>query len=172
MDSGPQEVIERLHDLDPYNIYWYEDFLPPDDYAGYARAKETSAGTRLAAGEQEILASGFRRLIEQGRIDIIQPDLSRCGGLTEFRRIVCEAERAAVDICPHVWLTDLLTAASLHASICLKRSLFLEFNVSASPVLRDIIHNPIVLDKDGTLTVPEGPGLGIDEDAINCYRIA
>ena len=69
-------------------------------------------------------------------------------------------------------VTDLLTAASLHASICLKRSLFLEFNVSASPVLRDIIHNPIVLDKDGTLTVPEGPGLGIDEDAINCYRIA
>ena len=127
----------------------------------------------MAAGEQESLASGFRRLIEQGQIDIIQPDLSRCGGFTEFRRIVNEAERAAVDICPHAWLTDLLTAASLHANACLKRSLFLEYNVSASPMLRDIIRNPISLEKDGTLAVPEGPGLGveIDEEAVNRYRI-
>ena len=111
--------------------------------------------------------------MNRGRIDIIQPDLSRCGGLTEYRRIVYEAERAGVDICPHAWLTDLLSAASLHANACLKRSLFLEFNVSENPMLRDIIRNPIKLDNDGTLRVPEGPGLGIeiDEESVNRYRI-
>jgi len=93
--------------------------------------------------------------------------------LTEFRRIVYEAERVAVDVCPHAWLTDLLTAASLHANACLRRSLFLEYNVSSSSMLRDIIQNPIILEKDGTLAVPEGPGLGIEinEDAVNHYRV-
>jgi len=174
MNSGPQDVIERLRDIEAYDIYWYEDFLPPDNYEGYARVKESGTSIRLAAGEQEATSSGFRSLIEQGRIDIIQPDLSRCGGLTEFRRIVYEAERASVDICPHAWLTDLLTSASLHVNACLKRSLFLEYNVSASPMLRDIIQTPIALEEDGTLAVPEGPGLGVEinEDAVKHYRVS
>ena len=81
-------------------------------------------------------AWGFHQLIERAKMDVIQPDVSRCGGLSQVRKILWEAERAGVDVCPHAWLTDLLTATSLHVNACLARSLFLEYNVSASPMLR------------------------------------
>jgi L-alanine-DL-glutamate epimerase-like enolase superfamily enzyme len=78
-----------------------------------------------------------------------------------------------VDVCPHAWLTDLLSAASLHVNACLPRSLFLEYNVSDNRMLRDIIKNPITLESDGTMCVPDGPGLGIevDEEAVGRYRV-
>jgi L-alanine-DL-glutamate epimerase-like enolase superfamily enzyme len=106
-------------------------------------------------------------------VDVVQPDLSRCGGFTQFRKIAWEAEKAGVEVCPHAWLTDLLTAASLHANACLPRSLFLEYNVSSSPMLREIIANPIQMDKHGMIPVPQGPGLGVemDEKAVERYRV-
>ena len=102
-----------------------------------------------------------------------QPDISRCGGFTQIRKIMWEAELAGIDVCPHAWLTDLLTAASLHVNAVLPRSLFLEYNVSSSPMLREIIENPITMDQDGMMDVPQEPGLGIimNEEAIQRYRI-
>lgn len=84
-----------------------------------------------------------------------------------------EAEAAGIDVCPHAWLTDLLTAGSLHVNAVLPRSLFLEYNVSSSPMLRDIIQNPIQMDEQGMMNVPEGPGLGIEinEKALKKYCI-
>ena len=103
----------------------------------------------------------------------MQPDLSRAGGFTQFRRIAWDAEAAGIDVCPHAWMTDLLTSASLHANASLKRSLMLEYNVSSSPMLREIIRNPITMTADGMLAVPDAPGLGIeiDEAAVERYRV-
>ena len=173
-DSGASDVIELLGELEPYHPYWFEDFLHPECYEGYARVKEAGVKTLIAAGEQEATAWGFRQLIERGKVDVIQPDVSRCGGLSQMRRIAWEAERAGVDVCPHAWLTDLLTATSLHVNAWLPRSLFLEYNVSNNPMLREIVMNPIELDEDGTMQVPDGPGLGIevDEEAVSRYLVA
>ena len=122
---------------------------------------------------QEATAWGFHDLICRGKIDVVQPDLSRCGGLSQARKILWEAERAGVDVAPHAWLTDLLSAASLHVNACLPRSLFLEYNVSDNPMLREIIRNPIGMDADGTCAVPQGPGLGVevDEHAVAKFRV-
>lgn len=173
VERSAAEAIDLLHDLAPYDLTWLEDFLHPENVDGYARVKAAGLRTRIAAGEQEATGWGFRDLIERGRIDVAQPDLSRCGGFTAWRRIVWEAEKAGIDVAPHAWLTDLLTAASLHANACQPRSLFLEFNVSDSPMLRDVIQNPVRLRGDGTLAVPDGPGLGIaiDEAAVARYRV-
>lgn len=166
------DVVELLKSVEEYNIYWLEDFFHPECYEGYKKVKESGVSTRLAAGEQEATGWGFRQLIASG-IDVLQPDISRCGGFTQLKRIMWEAEYAGVDVCPHAWLTDLLTSASLHANAALQRSLFLEYNVSSSPMLRDIIQNPITLNSDGMMDVPQGFGLGIeiDESAISRYRI-
>jgi len=167
------DAIELARQLEPYNVFWLEDFLHPECYDGYAAVKAAGVTTRLAAGEQEATAWGFHELISRGRIDVAQPDLSRCGGLSQARKILWEAERAGIDVCPHAWLTDLLTAASLHVNACLPRSLFLEYNVCTSPMLREIIRNPVELASDGTIAVPPGPGLGIeiDEIAVHKFRI-
>ncbi|MDO5549884.1 MAG: mandelate racemase/muconate lactonizing enzyme family protein [Lachnospiraceae bacterium] len=167
------DAVELLRRLEPYHIFWLEDFLHPENYKGYARVKEAGVQTRLAAGEQEATGWGFRRLIEEGKIDVAQPDITRCGGFSQIRKIMWEAQVAGIDVCPHAWLTDLLTAASLHVNAVLPRSLFLEYNVSSSPMLRDIIENPIQMSADGMMQVPQGPGLGIvmNEKAIKKYQI-
>jgi len=174
VNRSPYDAVELLRRLEPYEIFWLEDFLHPECYEDYARVKEAGIKTRLAAGEQEATAWGFHQLINQGKLDVIQPDLSRCGGLSQVRKIIWEAERAGVDVCPHAWLTDLLSAASLHVNACLPRSLFLEYNVSENPMLREIIRNPVLMDEQGTMAVPDGPGLGIeiDEKAVARFRVS
>ncbi|MFT3750724.1 MAG: mandelate racemase/muconate lactonizing enzyme family protein [Agriterribacter sp.] len=164
VNRSAYDAIELCRMLEPYNIYWLEDFLHPESYEGYRKVKEAGVKTRIAAGEQEATAWGFRQLIVEGGVDVVQPDLSRCGGFTQARKIMWEAEYAGIDVCPHAWLTDLLTAASLHLNAVLPRSLFLEYNVSDNPMLREVIRNPVQLDADGYIPVPQGAGLGIDID--------
>lgn len=173
VNRSPQDAVELLRALEPYRIFWLEDFLHPECYEGYARVKDAGLTTRLAAGEQEATAWGFNDLITRGRIDVVQPDLSRCGGFSQARKILWEAERAGVDVCPHAWLTDLLTAASLHLNAVLERSLFLEYNVCENPMLREIILNPVQMDADGMMSIPEGPGLGVEvnEKALAKFQV-
>lgn len=173
VNRSAADAIELARQLEPYHVFWLEDFLHPECYAGYAAVKEAGVTTRLAAGEQEATAWGFHDLITRGKIDVIQPDLSRCGGFSQARNIMWEAELAGVDVCPHAWLTDLLTAASLHVNARLPRSLFLEYNVCTSPMLREVIRNPVSMDRHGMIPVPQGPGLGIevDEAAVKRFRV-
>jgi L-alanine-DL-glutamate epimerase-like enolase superfamily enzyme len=172
VNRSAYDAIELCRALEPYDIFWLEDFLHPECYDGYAAVKAAGVKTRLAAGEQEATAWGFRELIQRGGIDVAQPDLSRCGGFTQARKIAWEAEHAGVDLCPHAWLTDLLTAASLHFNAVLPRALFLEYNVCENPMLREIILNPVRLEADGFMTVPQAPGLGIevDEKAVRRFQ--
>lgn len=173
VDRSAYDAVELLRALEPYNIFWLEDFLHPENYEGYAKVKDAGVKTRIAAGEQEATGWGFRQLIQQGKIDVAQPDISRCGGFTQMRKIMWEAQVAGIDVCPHAWLTDLLTAASLHINAALPRSLFLEYNVSSSPMLREIIENPVKMDKSGMMRVPQEPGLGIviNEKAVQKFRV-
>jgi L-rhamnonate dehydratase len=168
-----RDAIDLCHALEPYDIFWLEDFLHPECYGGYAQVKAAGVKMRIAAGEQEATAWGFRELIQRGGIDVAQPDLSRCGGFTHARKIAWEAEYAGVEVCPHAWLTDLLTAASLHYNAVLPTALFLEYNVCDNPMLREIIRNPVRLDSQGFIPVPQGPGLGIDvnEAAVRRFRV-
>jgi len=173
VNRSAYDAIELIRALEPYHVFWVEDFLHPECYDGYARVKEAGVRIRLAAGEQEATAWGFHELITRGKVDVVQPDLSRCGGLSEVRKIIWEAQRAGVDVCPHAWLTDLLSAASLHVNACLERSLFLEYNVCENPMLREIICNPVEMDRNGFIPVPQGAGLGIevDEKAVERFRV-
>jgi L-rhamnonate dehydratase len=169
-----QDAIELCRMLSDHGVFWCEDFLHPEAYDAYAQVRSAQTGVRLAAGEQEATGWGFAELIHRGRIDVAQPDLSRCGGFTAARRIAWEAEKAGCDVCPHAWLTDLLSAASLHFNAVLPRSLFLEYNVCESPMLREVIANPVRLEPDGFIAVPQGPGLGIEinETAVQRFCTA
>lgn len=173
VNRSAHDAVDLCRALEPYDVFWLEDFLHPECYDGYAKVKAAGVTTRLAAGEQEATAWGFRELIARGGIDVVQPDLTRCGGFTQARRIAWEAEHAGVDVCPHAWLTDLLSAASLHFNAVLPRALFLEYNVCENPMLREIIRNSVQMTPDGFIPVPQGPGLGIevDEKAVRRFQI-
>jgi len=159
--------------LEELGVFWLEDFLHPEDLAGYARIAERTTTLRIAAGEQAAGVAEFERLADVGKVDVLQPDLSRCGGLTVARQVADLALRREIDCAPHAWLTDLLATASLHLNAYLMNSLYLEYNVSASPALKELCGNRIQM-VDGCVPVPDGPGLGVEvnEEVVARFRVA
>ena len=165
------EAIGLVRRLEPFRPFFIEELLSPEDYDGYAQLAD-AVDTLIACGEQEATQWGFHTLLQRGRVDIIQPDISRCGGFTAARKIVHLADLYNRLVIPHAWLSDLLTAASLHLNAFLHRSVFQEFNVTTGPLSREVTKEPLRL-RDGYIDVPQGPGLGVevDERAIERLRI-
>jgi L-rhamnonate dehydratase len=167
-----KDWIRLVGELEELGIVWLEDFLDPTNVAGYAAVARHTRTLRLAAGEQSAGIEEFERLALEGQVDVLQPDLSRCGGLTVGRQIADFATRRQIDCVPHAWLTDLLKAASLHLNAYLMNSLYLEFNVSTASVLNQLCKEPIALT-NGLIPIPTGPGLGVevDEEVVRRYRV-
>lgn len=172
VERTPKQAIQLVHRLEPFRPFFIEELLHPEDYDGYARVAE-AVDTPVACGEQEGTEWGFHELIYRGKVDILQPDLTRCGGFTAARKIVHMAELANRLVIPHSWSSDLLTAASLHLNAFQRRPVLIEFNTSRGPLSRAMVREPLRLE-DGYVAVPQGPGLGVDvnEDTVQRYRIA
>jgi L-rhamnonate dehydratase len=94
-------AIEFAAMVEPYRIYWMEECLPPDEYGGFRRIHERIKSTQMAAGEHEYTRYGFRLLLEYNALDIWQPDISMCGGLSELRRIGALAAAYNIPVIPH-----------------------------------------------------------------------
>jgi len=172
VERTAKEAIQVVKSIEQFEPFFVEELLHPEDYDGYRQVAKATT-TRIACGEQEATDWGFQMLIERGGVDVLQPDLTRCGGFTVARKIVHMAERANRLVIPHSWSSDLLTAASLHLTAFQRRAEFVEFNTSQGPLSRQLVKEPLRLE-DGYLAVPQGPGLGLEvNDAIiEQYRIA
>ena len=159
---------------EPYRLFWLEEPLGPDDIAGYARLSDL-VGIRIATGEEESGVRAFRRLVEQGHVDIIQPDVSRAGGLSECRRIGAMAEDAGVQLVPHAFKTGILQAASLHLAATLPHGDLCELTVHQGPLARTLTREDFMdrLEPDGTVAIPDAPGLGVTlhEETVDRYRV-
>jgi L-rhamnonate dehydratase len=168
-----KDWIRLARALEELDIFWLEDFIHPENFAGYRAVAAECTTLRLAAGEQYSGFADFARLVDDGGIDVLQPDLSRCGGLTVGKQIADLAMRRQIDCVPHAWLTDLLKAASLHLNAYLMNSLYLEFNVSSASLLNTLCTTSIEM-VDGMIPVPTGPGLGVqvDEEMVRRFRVA
>ena len=167
-----KSALELLRRAEEHNLYWFEEALQPDDLDGYARLS-AGATVRIAAGEADETFAPFRSLVEQGRVDVLQPDLARCGGFTVARQIALLERSSSIEIVPHCFSTGILIAASLHFVATLDRPTWSEYSVAHSPLVNEILEEPFVL-RDGCLAVPTGPGLGVelDEDAIAHHRVS
>lgn len=159
------KAIEQL------NIYWLEEPLPAEDLEGYRRLTESSS-LRIATGEEESGRLAFDRLIKESHIDVVQPDISRCGGLTEAKKIASIAADANILCVPHAFKTGILVAASIHLIASIAHAPFLEFSVTESAIRKELLVKPFV-QKDGFIDVPTGPGLGIElnPDVIRKYGV-
>jgi L-alanine-DL-glutamate epimerase-like enolase superfamily enzyme len=158
-----KENIALCASLEPYRARWIEDFIHPELFDDYATVRRQSPAP-LAAGEQLATVWDFQRLIEGKCVNVVQPDLTRCGGLSVALQVAGLTERAGIDLAPHSWLTDLLTAYSLHLIGTLKRPLFVEFNVAQSSLTRGVCGGALKLNADGTVSIPRGVGLGVEVD--------
>ena len=162
------ELVRRLEDVD---LFWLEEPLAADDYEGYRRLSD-AVPIRIAAGEADSGLAPFRALVEEGHVDVLQPDLARCGGFTVARRIAQFARERGVEVVPHCFSTGVLVAASLHFAASLERPTFSEFSVAKSPLVNHVLARPFEL-RDGKLSVPTEPGLGVElnEEVVERMRV-
>jgi L-rhamnonate dehydratase len=168
-----KEALRVLRRLEPYDLYFLETPLPPDDLDGYARLADAT-DIRIAAGEWLNSRFEFIDLIDRGRVDVAQPDVGRVGGLTEARRVVEYAHDRGRLIVPHCWKTGIGIAASAHLCAASPNAPFFEFlpaPLAESRLRRELVPDdyPLV---DGRIRLPEQPGLGIElnEEALIRYR--
>ena len=168
VERTAKEAIQVVRSIEQFEPFFVEELLHPEDYDGYRRVAEAT-DVRIACGEQEATDWGFQQLIERGGIDVLQPDLTRCGGFTVARKIVHMAERANRLVIPHSWSSDLLTAASLHLTAFQRRAEFVEFNTSQGTLSRQLVKEPLRME-DGYLKVPDAPGLGVEVDEATIAR--
>lgn len=167
-----KDWIRLIPTLEELGVFWLEDFLHPENLEGYAEVSRATRTLRIAAGEQAAGYVEFERLAVEGRVHTLQPDLSRCGGLSVGKQIAELTQRRGIDCVPHAWLTDLLKAASLHLNAYCFDSLFLEYNVSTASILNNLCVTKLGM-QDGYIDVPDGPGLGVevDEKMVARYRL-
>ena len=165
--------------IEPHDIGWFEEPVPPEDVAGY-RAVKAAISIPVAGGECEFTRFGFRDLLASRAIDIIQPDTCAAGGLSECKKIADMAEAFGVRYNPHVWGTGIAIAASLQLLAVLPshtpHSLapvepMLEFDRTEHPIRQSLLVQPIEHMK-GVVRVPDGPGLGIEVDRAALARFA
>lgn len=165
-------ACEIINKLEEYNVFWVEEPLPSDNFKGLGELTRR-VKTRIACGEQYGSRFEYAQLLEEACPDVVQFDISRCGGITEAKNIIFMAEMKNRSYCPHAWTSDISTAASLHLNANSRYPVFQEFCTNDSPISRDLCVEPISLDRDGFINVPKGPGLGaeLNEDIIKKYRI-
>jgi L-alanine-DL-glutamate epimerase-like enolase superfamily enzyme len=163
-------AIELARGLEPLRVRFLEEPLSPDDLDGYA-ALGAATSLAIATGEKETTRFGFRDLIERGRVDVVQPDVARAGGLTECRRIADLAEIHGTTVVPHCWSTDVLVAATLHLIASLHDCPYLEYCIVDNPIRTSVTQRHIV-PSEGVVAIPDAPGLGIelDFDTLDRYR--
>jgi L-alanine-DL-glutamate epimerase-like enolase superfamily enzyme len=176
IDGGRAYTVKRslefLRRVEDANLYWFEEPLEPDDFEGYRRLSDR-AEVRIAAGEADAGIGAYRMLVEHARLDVLQPDVARCGGFSVARQIADLARRRSVEVVPHCFSTGVLVAASLHFAATLDRPTLSEFSVADSPLVNGLLTEPFVLRK-GRLAVPTGPGLGVElaEDVVERMRVS
>jgi L-alanine-DL-glutamate epimerase-like enolase superfamily enzyme len=151
-------ALRMCERLEPYNIYWLEEPLPPDEIDNHVKlARETSIP--IAVGETHATKWEFKDLMERGAVQIVQADIVRCGGVTEWIKIAAIADAYGLPMCPHA-TTEL--AASLVAAV--PNGLFVEcFRTSAGPAGTSPFVDPL-LPKNGEISPNQKPGFGIEID--------
>jgi D-galactarolactone cycloisomerase len=160
-------VGRQIEELD---IAWFEEPVPPEDLQGYRQVK-SALRVPIAGGEAEFTRWGFRPLIVERTIDILQPDVCAAGGLSECKKIADMANAFGVRVNPHVWGTGIALAASLQLIAVLPDNPpsldpiapLLEFDQSEHPMRMAVLTEPI-RHEAGWVEIPRGPGLGIEID--------
>jgi len=150
--------------FDELGVGWLEEPFAPHDHASYALARGFGR-VPLAAGENHFTRYEFNRVIEDRSITILQPDLSKAGGVTEVLRIAALASAWKLPINPHTCMTGINMAASIHLLASIDNGGYFEGDVSKDNLYRDrMVDTPYRVDADGNVRPLERPGIGVEVD--------
>lgn len=167
------------HEFEKLKISWFEEPISPHDLTGYAELRSKTT-IPLAGGENAFTRYAFKNIIDSRAMDIIQPDVCCCGGITEAMRISDIAEPAGVSFITHVWGSAVGTYAALQVMGALPPAphswkpaqMWMEYEQTENPFRDHLVTEPIV-QKNGKVAIPQKPGLGfeINQETIDKYRV-
>ena len=159
-------AIQQLKRWERYDVYWLEEPVPPDDIPGYVRIRQRAGRTYIAGGEQHVGVPEFRQLVEQGAVDVVQPNAAITGGITDWLRIHALATLASVPVSP--WNLQMV---HIHLAAALPNVKWIEYFMADNPLLEfqaRLFKGPVLREETTAagvfLVPPDTPGLGLELD--------
>jgi L-alanine-DL-glutamate epimerase-like enolase superfamily enzyme len=167
--NGYKWALNTAKMLADYDVHWFEEALTPDSLEDFAKLREHSP-VQISGGEVLTRRQAFQSFLEARAFDIIQPDVTKVGGISEERRIAWMAQEHGVQFIPHGWNTAVGLAADLHLASAFPGTDLVEY-LTGSPFIDEITLGGWNLDADGMLAIPTTPGLGLelDPDVVKKY---
>lgn len=165
------DTVKRIKGMEEHGLLWIEEPFEPCQGAAFGRLRQR-VDTLIATGERKWNAAEYQNLIDTGTVDVIGCDPGRAEGVTGFVQLVAMVDRAGLWFNAHSWSSAINTAASLAVSALSPRCLYFELKPVENPMQHELVTKPII-QKDGLVEVPSGPGLGIelDERVLQRYRL-
>jgi len=174
-------AVKAINTLEKFGVTFVEEPVLPEDLDGYRHVR-SKVNIAVAGGECEYTRYGFKALITTGCIDIVQPDICVCGGISEWLKILSLAQAFGIFSIPHVWGSGVALAAALQVistipdsphtanSVAMQNEPVVEYDKTHNPLRDDLLKEKFILD-NGRVIVPDGTGLGIDidMDVLNKY---
>lgn len=173
-----RNAITLGNKLAPFDIAWFEEPVPPEDLANYLAVKHAQP-IPVAGGEAEFTRHGFRDILVRRAMDILQPDICAAGGFSECKKIVDMAQAFGVRVNPHTWGTPIAIAASLQLLAVIPDNPptlypvppMLEYDLTEHRI-REAMMTDLLCPRDGMISIPQEPGLGIEVDRDVVKRFA
>ncbi|HVY99910.1 MAG TPA: mandelate racemase/muconate lactonizing enzyme family protein [Dongiaceae bacterium] len=170
--KSARQAINVVRRMEEHNPFWIEEPFEPDEYGKYA-ALAAAVKTPIAAGEEETTLADFERLVTTGGVEVVQPDVTRAGGILECLKIADYARRMGRRCVLHAWSTGIIKAATLHVLAAMDEAEYMEYCVQTTDLNQRLVPEkfPVV---DGFVAIPNGPGLGIelDEKVLKEFTVA
>ena len=167
--NGYKWALRTADMLADYDVYWFEEPLHPDALEDYVQLRR-AAPLPISGGEVLTRRQAFQPWLQAGAFDIVQPDVTKVGGISEERRIAWMAQENGIRFIPHGWNTALGLAADLQLASAFPATELVEY-ITGSPYIDELPAEPWQLDADGALAIPSAPGLGVklNPDAVEKY---
>ena len=168
----PAVALRFMRLVADQDVCWLEEPVATEDLAGsaeVARALEVP----VAGYETETGLAGFRELISRRAVDIVQPDVTWTGGITETRKVAALAQAHGLPVVPHVFSSAVATIANMHLIAALPNAGLLEFDQNPNPLRSELFEEPVEVSPAGTVRLPDGPGLGVRlrKETVDRYRV-
>lgn len=162
------EAIEFAKMVEQYNLYWFEEPVDQEDYAGYKKISE-KCNIPIAAGENEMTRFGFRDLLSYNAVDILNPDATCMGGVTEFLKVAAMADAHNIALSPHGQ-----QQLHIHLDCAVPNAFIAEFYPPQYDAkIYEAYQSPVLFNSDGTVSPSQAPGVGLDinRDVLKDFRV-
>ncbi|HEX8213459.1 MAG TPA: mandelate racemase/muconate lactonizing enzyme family protein [Longimicrobium sp.] len=168
----PSLALRFMEAVKDQDIYWLEEPVGTEDIEGSALVAHRVT-TPVAGYETESSLPGFRELISRRAVDIVQPDVIWSGGITETRKIAALAHAYGLPVIPHNFSSAVAAIANMHFIASIPNGSWLELDQNPNPLRTELFQEPLTVRPDGTIALPERPGLGVvlNPETVERYRV-